>query len=277
MHVLVFLAVLLAAFLHAAWNAIVKSAGDKFLTTIIVATSAAVLAAVLLPLLSQPDAGSWGYIAASALIHVVYFMLIALAYHLADMSQAYPLMRGTAPFLVALVGAFALGEKLSSAAWIGICLISLGVLSLVGLKQEGDGKGIALALFNAVVIASYTLIDGSGVRLSGSPVAYTLWVFLLTGVPLGAWAIATSGRAAFARAGLDWRIGLIGGMGTLAAYSLVLWAMTAAPVAVVAALRETSIVFGTAISGLVLKERVGAARLAAVCIIALGAIALRLT
>jgi drug/metabolite transporter (DMT)-like permease len=154
--------------------------------------------------------------------------------------------------------------------------MSLGVLSLVGLKQEGDGKGIALALFNAVVIASYTLVDGHGVRLSGSPVAYTLWVFLLTGIPLGGWALATRGRGAFARAGLDWRVGLIGGLGTLAAYSLVLWAMMTAPVAVVAALRETSILFGTAISALVLKERVGAARLAAACIIALGAVALRL-
>ena len=109
-----------------------------------------------------------------------------------------------------------------------------------------------------------------------APIAYTLWVFMLTGIPLAGWAIATSGKTAFARAGLDWRLGLIGGLGTLTAYSLVLWAMMAAPVAVIAALRETSILFGTVISALVLKERVSAARLAAACIIALGAVALRL-
>jgi drug/metabolite transporter (DMT)-like permease len=276
MQLLVFAAVLLAAFLHAAWNALVKSAGDKFLTTIMVATSAAFLAAIALPFLTQPESESWLYIAASALIHVAYFTLVALAYHHADMSQTYPLMRGTAPFLVALVGALTLNEPLSSSAWVGISLISLGVLSMVGFKQDGDGKGIAIALFNATVIASYTLIDGHGVRLSGSPVAYTLWVFMLTGIPLAGWAIAAHGKKAFVRAGLDWRLGLVGGLGTLAAYSLVLWAMTAAPVAVVAALRETSILFGTVISGVVLKERIGAARLAAACVIALGAVALRL-
>lgn len=276
MHLVVFAAVLLAAFLHAAWNALVKSAGDKFLTTIMVATSAGVLSALALPLLPQPESESWPYIATSALVHVAYFTLVALAYHHADMSQTYPLMRGTAPFLVALIGALALGEPLTSAAWIGISLISLGVLSMVGFKQDGDGKGIAIALCNAVVIAGYTLVDGHGVRLSGSPIAYTLWVFMLTGIPLAGWAIATSGKTAFARAGLDWRLGLIGGLGTLTAYSLVLWAMMAAPVAVIAALRETSILFGTVISALVLKERVSAARLAAACIIALGAVALRL-
>ena len=172
MPVVVFGAVLLAAFLHAAWNALVKNADDKFLTTVIVAASAALLAAIALPFLNQPDSASWPYIGTSAVIHVVYFVLIAFAYHLADMSQSYPLMRGTAPFLVALAGAFLLREPLSSTAWIGISLISLGVLSMVGIKQEGDGKGIALALLNAFVIASYTLVDGYGVRLSEAPVVH---------------------------------------------------------------------------------------------------------
>jgi drug/metabolite transporter (DMT)-like permease len=276
MHLLVFAAVLLAAFLHAAWNALVKSAADKFLTTIMVASSAALLAAIALPFLTSPASESWPYIAASALIHVAYFVLVALAYHHADMSQTYPLMRGVAPFLVALVGTLALGEALSPSAWIGISLISLGVLSMVGLRRDGDGKGVAIALFNAAIIASYTLVDGHGVRLSASPVSYTLWVFMLTGIPLAAWTMVMHGRTAFLRAGLDWRLGLIGGFATLAAYSLVLWAMISAPVAVVAALRETSILFGVAISALVLKEHIGVPRLAAACIIALGAIALRL-
>jgi drug/metabolite transporter (DMT)-like permease len=273
---IVFTAVLFAAFLHAAWNALVKSAGDKFLMTIMVASSAAFLAAVALPFLPQPDAESWRYILASALIHVGYFTLVALAYHHADMSQTYPLMRGTAPFLVALVGALALGEPLSPAAWIGISLISFGVLSMVGLRRSGDGKGAAIALCNAAVIAAYTLVDGHGVRLSGSPAGYTLWVFMLTGIPLAAWVMARHGKTAFVRAGLDWRVGLLGGLATLAAYSLVLWAMMAAPVAIVAALRETSILFGTVISAVILKENVGTSRLAAACVIVLGAIALRL-
>jgi drug/metabolite transporter (DMT)-like permease len=211
------------------------------------------------------------------LIHVGYFVLVALAYRLGDMGQTYPLMRGTAPFLVALVGGFLLHEPLSSVSWIGISLISFGVLSMVTVKQEGDGKGIALALFNAVVIASYTLIDGFGVRLSDAPVAYTFWMLLFTGIPLVCWACVARRDAILAYAQSHWRIGLLGGSGTLVAYTIVLWAMTMAPVAVVAALRETSILFGTAISAIVLKERVGVSRLLAACIIALGAIVLRLT
>lgn len=276
MQFFVFAAVLLAAFLHAAWNAIVKSAGDKFLTAIAVVTAAALLAALTLPFLSQPHAESWPYIAASGLIHVAYFVLIARAYHAADMSQTYPLMRGTAPFLVALVGALVLQEPLSSAAWIGVSLISLGVLSMVGFRRDGDGKGIALALANALVIAAYTLIDGQGVRVSEAPFAYTLWVFLLTGLPLLGWAAMTFGSDAVSRARIDWRLAVLGGAGTLAAYGIVLWAMTLAPVAVIAALRETSILFGTLISAVVLKERIDAARVAAACIIAAGALALRL-
>lgn len=275
MQVVVFGSVLLAAFLHAAWNAVVKGAGDKLLTAIVVAGSAALMAALALPFLPQPDPASWPYIATSASIHVLYFVLIAYAYHLADMSQTYPLMRGTAPFLVAAFSALVLRESLSSLSWIGISLVSFGVLSMVSIKQEGDGKGIALALFNAVIIAAYTLVDGFGVRHSNASTAYTLWVFLLTGIPLVCWAIVANRRRAFRHVGANWFVGLLGGSGTLIAYSLVLWAMTQAPVAVVAALRETSILFGTIISVVVLKEKLGR-RLAAASIIALGAIVLRL-
>jgi drug/metabolite transporter (DMT)-like permease len=135
---------------------------------------------------------------------------------------------------------------------------------------------VVLALLNAVVIATYTLIDGAGVRRSGAPAAYTLWIFLLTGGPLMAWALAARGRALRHYAAGNWRSGLVGGMGTIASYGLALWAMTVAPVAMVAALRETAILFGVAISRLVLKERVGPARITGACVIAAGAVALRL-
>jgi drug/metabolite transporter (DMT)-like permease len=133
-----------------------------------------------------------------------------------------------------------------------------------------------LAFLNAGVIAGYTLIDGIGVRRSGAPAAYTLWIFLLGGLPLAAWAIAARRDSIVPYARRNWHFGLIGGAGTLASYGLALWAMTLAPIAVVAALRETSILFGTIISGLVLKEQVGFTRAAAACIIALGAAVLRL-
>jgi drug/metabolite transporter (DMT)-like permease len=273
----VFVVVLFAAALHASWNAIVKGGGDKLLTTILVTTSAALIGAITLPLLRPPDAASWPFILASSVFQVAYFLLLARTYQIADMSQTYPLMRGTAPLLVAIVSVLVLGAHLTATMWAGVGIICFGILGMAAGNRGENRKGVAFALLNAVVIAGYTVIDGLGVRRSGAPAAYTLWVFLVSGVPLAAWALRTrdsSALAAYARR--NWRFGLIGGAGSLASYGLALWAMTVAPIAVVAALRETSIVFGAIISGLLLKERVGLTRFAAACAIALGAAVLRL-
>jgi drug/metabolite transporter (DMT)-like permease len=272
----VFGIVLFAAALHASWNAIVKGAPDKLLTTILVAAAAAVISALALPFLAQPSRDSWPFLAASAVLQVGYYLLVARAYRGADMSQAYPLMRGTAPLIVALVSRFWLGEHLSPAATAGIALICAGVLSLA-LGSRGSGaQGVRAALLNAFVIAGYTLIDGAGVRASGAPAAYTLWLNLLSGAPLLAWALAARWRAflPYARANLG--LGVVGGLGTLTSYGLALWAMTHAPVAVIAALRETSILFATAIAVFVLRENLTAGRIAASLLIAAGAVVLRL-
>ena len=276
MSLFVFAIVMAAAVLHASWNAIVKSAGDKFLTTMMVTAAAATLSAVLLPFLPAPAPASWPYAAASAVFQIVYFLLVARTYQLADMSQAYPLMRGTAPLIVALVSRFALGDVLSSTAWAGIIALCLGIFSIALGNKINDRKGISLALLNALVIAGYTLIDGTGARRSGAPAAYTLWVFLLTGLPLTLWAASARRSTFLPYFGRHWRLGLAGGVGTTASYGLALWAMTVAPVAIVAALRETSILFGTLIAALVLREHVGPRRLISACIIAAGAAILRL-
>lgn len=272
----VFAIVIAAALLHASWNALVKSAGDKLLTTIMVAAAAAMLSAALLPFLPVPAPASWPYAAVSVQLQIAYFLLIARTYQMADMSQAYPLMRGTAPLIVALVGVFQKDDALSPAAWAGVMGICVGILSIaVGNKLE-DRKGIYLALLNALVIAGYTLIDGAGVRRSGAPAAYTLWLFVLTGTPLTLGALALKRSHLISYFGRHWRVGIAGGIGTTASYGLALWAMTVAPIAVVAALRETSILFGTVIAGLVLREHIGPRRLMAACIIACGAAILRL-
>ena len=272
----VFGIVLFAALLHASWNAIVKGAPDKLLTTILVAASAAAISALALPFLAQPARESWPFLAASAVLQVGYYLLVARAYRGADMSQAYPLMRGTAPLLVALVSRFWLGEHLSPAAWAGVALICSGVLSLALAGRGANVQGVRAALLNAVVIASYTLVDGAGVRASGAPVAYTLWLNLLSGVPLLAWVLAARWRTflPYARAHLG--LGVIGGFGTLSSYGLALWAMTHAPVAVIAALRETSILFATVIAVVVLKERLSPSRVLAALLIAGGAAVLRM-
>jgi drug/metabolite transporter (DMT)-like permease len=272
----VFAIVMFAALVHASWNAIVKSAGDKFLTTIMVAASASGLSAVLLPFLTMPAPASWPYAATSALFQITYYLLLARTYQIADMSQTYPLMRGTAPLIVALISVFRLGDVLSPIAWAGVLGICLGVCSIALGNGLQDRKGVYLALVNAVVIAGYTLIDGVGVRRSGAPAAYTLWVFLLTGLPLAVWAASVRRAEFFAYFGRHWRLGIAGGVGTTVSYGLALWAMTVAPVAVVAALRETSILFGILIAALVLREHVGLRRLISACIIACGAAILRL-
>jgi drug/metabolite transporter (DMT)-like permease len=273
---MVFAVVMLGALLHASWNAIVKSAPDKLLTTIMVTTAAAGLSAVLIPFLTRPTASSFPYAIASAILQIIYFLLVARTYRIADMSQAYPLMRGAAPLIVAIVSAFQMDDALSLFAWIGVMAICIGIFIIALGGTLKDRNGVQLALLNALVIAGYTLIDGLGVRLSGAPAAYTSWVFLLTGVPLTVWAL-TARRSAFVPyLGSYWRLGIAGGIGATASYGLALWAMTVAPIAVVAALRETSILFGTLIAGLVLREPIGPRRIISACFIAGGAAILRL-
>jgi drug/metabolite transporter (DMT)-like permease len=289
MSVQVMLIVLLAAFLHASWNAVVKSSRDKFLDIVLVTAGSALLSAVALPFLPLPASASWAYVAASVVIHIGYFGLVAAAYRAGDMSFAYPLMRGTAPLLVTIASGPLIGEYLSPGAWSGVLMICAGVLGMTlvhgkpgggisgGGKPGGAGMRAALpAMANAVVIAVYTVVDGAGVRLSGHAAAYTMWVFLLTALPLVVWAGVRRRAGLTAHFRSRWHFGLLGGACTLAAYVLSLWAMTQAPVALVAALRETSILFGSALSALVLKERFGWTRHAAAAVVVSGAIILKL-
>lgn len=278
MSAIVFAAVLCGAALHASWNAIVKGGSDKLLSTVLVAASSAVIALVMLPFLPAPDRASWPFLAVSAVLQTLYFALVAAAYRATDMSRAYPLMRGLAPTLVAVFGAAFLGQHLPPAGWIGVALVSAGVFAMAFALTGGVGgnrRGTAFALANAGVIAAYTLVDGAGVRLSGAPIAYSMWLFVLAS-PLVGWALVFRGREVVDYAGANFWRGLIGGIGNLGSYGIALWAMTRAPVAVVAALRETSILFGLAIAAVVLGERVGPGRVAAAVLIILGAITLRL-
>ena len=272
-----FVIVLFAAALHAGWNAVVKGGGDTLLTTVLVTACAALLAIAALPFLPAPAPASWPFIAASTVLQIGYYLLVARTYRLADMSLSYPLMRGSAPLLVALLSVVWVGEPLVPGQWFGIAVLCVGILSMAGAaRRDMNGASALLPLVNAVVIAGYTLIDGVGVRRSAAPAAYALWIFLLTGTVLTVWILVMRGTEFRDYIRRNWRLGLVGGVGTVGSYGIALWAMTIAPVAVVAALRETSILFGTAISAFILHERVGRARVMGVCIIALGAILLRL-
>lgn len=271
----VFAAVLCAALLHAGWNAVVKGAVDARHATNLVVGSAAVFAALALLFVPSPPRSTWPYLAGSAVTHLTYFALVVRAYRSADMGVTYPLMRGAAPFIVALSGAM-LGERLSAGAWAGVALISLGIMTLVAGKWRGNLDGMLIALINGAVIACYTLIDGHGVRIAGEALGYTLWVFLLSGILY----CATIGRSMITPAlrlgGRSVALGALGGAATIAAYAIVLWAMTRAQVAAVAALRETSILFAVVIAALVLGERPTLAQSAGAAVIAIGAVVLKL-
>ena len=269
--------VLFGALLHATWNALVKAGSEKSLDAAMIALGAAVVALPFLPFMPLPHPDAWPFVLLSALFQFAYFQLVAAAYRAGDIGLVYPLMRGVAPLLVAAASGAILGETLTTGALAGVLTISTGVLTLAFEARKGGKRAILLALANAVVIASYTFVDGIGARLALNPVSYTLWMALLPPVLLFAWAFYKRGVApVLFHVRHQWWRGLIGGGGSLGAYGLALWAMTKAPVATVAALRETSILFAIVISIVFLKERVSAFRIAAACLIALGALMLKL-
>jgi drug/metabolite transporter (DMT)-like permease len=268
--------VLGSALLHASWNAIIKSSRDVLLDTALVAAAAGMLALPLIACLPLPARASWPYLGASCAIHIGYFWTLVAAYRLGDLGHAYPLMRGTAPLLVALFGVALLNERPSMAMWLGIVLISAGILSLGLLQHSRAHRGATLwALANAAIIAAYTLVDGSGVRRSGAPAGYVAWLFCLQGL-LFLTLVALLRRGALRNyVARYWQRGLGGGFCLISAYGIVLWAMTQAPVAAVAALRETSVIFAALLGSLFLHEPFGRQRLIAACAVALGVAALR--
>jgi drug/metabolite transporter (DMT)-like permease len=273
----VILLVLFGALLHAIWNAIIKAGTDKSLDASLISAGGAVSALPFLVLLPMPNAAAWPYIGASAVLQFAYFQLVAAAYRAGDIGLVYPLMRGCAPLLIAATSGFIVNESLSGGTLLGTVTICAGILTLALEAPKGSGRAIRLALANACVIATYTYVDGIGARISGNAVSYTLWMSLLPPVLLISWATSRRGGYAVAmHVRVNWWRGLIGGAGSIASYGLALWAMTKAPVATVAALRETSILFALLISVVVLKEKASRWRYLAGAIIAMGGLVLKL-
>ncbi len=272
-------AVLAAGFLHAGWNALLKSApgGEPLLDTANVVWWSSVICCVALPFVPAPDRAAYPFIAASVAIHFAYYLALTHAYRYGDLSFAYPLMRGTAPLIVAVLGAVLLREWPTPQAGLGIALICGGIVSIAFVRRgRHPSAAAAWALTNAGIIGIYTLIDGAGARASGNGLSYAFWLMFIEGLPFIAWILWRRGAAAVTHVQRRWRRGLLGAAASVGAYAIVLWAMTQAPVALVAALRETSVLFAALIGAVYLHEGLGWRRLAGAASVVAGVAALRL-
>ena len=249
-------AMLPATLAHASWNAMIKSSRDKLLDTTIVTLWSGIVAAPFLLVVTPPAPAAWPYIAGSVVIHVGYYVALVGVYRSGDLSHVYPIMRGLAPLIVSAFALVWLGEAPEPAVWLGVVLICAGVLSLglVGFRWREAGTATLWAFANAGIIAGYTLVDAAGVRASGSPAGYVLWMFALDGLPFPLMVLALKRRELVHYATRHWACGLIGGTLSAATYGVALWAMTRASVAAVAALRETSVIFAALMGAWLLKE-----------------------
>ena len=270
--------VLLAALLHACWNALIKADGDKLLFMALMAGGSGLIGLTLVPLVPVPAAASWPYIGASVALHTGYMLFLVQAYRHGDLSQVYPIARGVAPLIVTPLAVFFAGDVISLTSAAAIAIIGLGVASLAfrgGPPLAHDPRPVAYALATALFIAAYTLTDGLGARLAGSPHAYAVWLFVLDGVPLTA-IVLWRRRAVLTLARAKALPALAASVMSMTAYWLVIYGMTVAPIGPVAALRETSVIFAAIIGALMLKEGLGRWRIAAASLVAVGVVMLRI-
>lgn len=274
----VFLAVIAAAAMHASWNALLKVRGDRFVMVLLMSFGMGVAAAPLLPFVAVPHGVTWHWIALSVCLQTGYKYYLTRAYETGDLAVAYPLARGTAPLLTVLGSAVLIGELPGPTTILGIVALCCGVL-LMSLRGHGEafgGRSVLFALLTSAFIAAYTLTDGTGARSAADGISYAVWLFVIDGVISLALCMGLRGWSA-AHIGLaEWRVVLGGGCLAALGYGIAVWAMTRAPIAAVAALRETSILFAMILSAVLLGERVTPRRMLAALIIVGGVVALRL-
>jgi uncharacterized membrane protein len=274
----VFLLVLGAAILHATWNTLVKSDGDKLAVMGMIAVTEAMISLLLIPLVPLPSPESWPFLGVAVLLHVSYKLFLFQSYQHGDLSHVYPMARGLAPLIVALLSIVIVGETLSPASQVGIVCIGIGIISLAftrGLRLRDDRRALLYALLTGGFIASYTVVDGMGARAAGSPHGYMVWVTLCDAPPFLALCVALRGRAILEAPRTSWQRGVLSGTCSYAAFWAVIWAMTLAPMAPVAALRETSIIFAVLFGVVFLRESLNVVRLLATGTVLTGAVLLR--
>ncbi len=274
----VFLAVLLAAAMHAGWNAVLKVRLEPFAAITLVTGLAGVVGLPFLIALGLPRAEAWPWLFTSVAIHLAYNVALSAAYRHADMGQVYPIARGGAPLLTALGSVLLLREPFGAVAGIGVVILGLGIclMSLGSKDARLDRRALGYALLTAVTICAYTIVDGVGARAAGDPHAYSAALFVLDGIPLPLYVLLRRGLSGFAPMRPFLVPGFAGGAMSLAAYWIAIWAMTLAPIPLVAALRETSVLFAALIAALVLREPLTPGRVIAAALILTGLVTIKL-
>lgn len=272
-------AVLIAALLHAAWNAIAHAITDRLLGFALIGLGGMFATLPLLFVVGMPPPEAWPILLTSMVTHLLYLTLLMLSYRTGDFGQVYPLARGTAPWVVALIGVVLLGETLPLSELAGVLVVSAGLMVLVfagGLPQRHHVPALLAAFATGLAIASYTVVDAYGVRLTQDPLGYITWVMMLQGPVFFLVAAATRRRKLVKQLRPIWKVGLFGGAVSAGAYGLVLWAQLSGAVAGIAALRETSIVFAALIGLLFFRERFGPVRIIASAVVVSGVLLLAL-
>ncbi|MFI1101069.1 EamA family transporter [Streptomyces melanogenes] len=269
------LAVLLAAVTHASWNAMAHTIRDQLVAFTLIGGGGTVIGAVLAVFAPLPASGAWPYLVASALLHTAYQVLLMRSFSLGDFGQMYPIARGTAPLVVTVLAVLFVGESLNAWQAAGVAVASAGLVGVALWGIRGSGArphrpALVAAGATGLSIASYTVVDGVGVRASGTPLGYIAWLMVLEGLLIPGYALYRRRGALVAQLRPYAVRGLLGAALSMTAYGLVLWAQTRAPLAPVAALRESSIIVGAAIGALFFKERFGGPRIAAAGVLVVG-------
>lgn len=263
---------LLAALLHATWNALLRSSLDRLWSVTIMSFATTLAAVPLALLLPVPLTQSWTYLGFSAVLQVAYIILLAHAYRSGELAQVYPVVRGSVPMLVTIGGFVLAGQRVGPAGLLGIALISLGIVSLALGRLRAEAKTLALGLLTALLVASYVTADGIGVRLSGNPQSYVAWIFLIYGALLPATFLALRGRITVKLRAPETVKAMTGGFISLASYGAIIAALALSKLGPVSALRETSIVFAALIGHFVLAERLTGRRVLVCLAVTLGAV-----
>lgn len=271
--------VLVGALLHASWNAMVKAGDDRLIALAAVFLSSGLAGLVALPFVPVPAAAAWPWLGLSIVIHIFYVAGLVGAYTHGELGRVYPIARGCGPLLVALVAGRLVGEHLSPVQAAGLLLVSAGILGLA-LEPGSFGvgrRGTLWALFTGATIAGYTVSDGMGARLSGDALGYIAWLFAaqIPVIPVYAWITRRAAVRAYLASGA-WKRGAGGGMVALGSYGIAIWAMSVAPMAMVAALRETSVLFAALIGTFLLGESMGRWRIAAAIVVVAGQVLMNL-